>query len=123
MSRAGAPPRWIQLAISAEALQVSAAGKLHDLKGWNRPTLDAAWDGVSEDARTCLRVAAVKSFNVPNAPACRDPKSAVQVFQNLHVPVTQDNAAVMSWALLYYAAKGHSDYADALLSKFETSAP
>jgi len=114
------PTLWVQLAVGAEALQASAAGKLQALKRLDRTALDAAWSQAPDDTRDCLRTAATKSFRIPNPPACRDEKaSALWILQRLGIRTPAAEPEAASWALLYYAAKGHTDYAEALFAHLE----
>lgn len=114
------PALWVQLAVGAEALQASAAGKLQALKRLDRKALDAAWAQAPDDTRDCLRTAATKSFHIPNPPPCRDEKtSALWILQRLGIRTPAAEPEAASWALLYYAAKGHTDYAEALFAHLQ----
>jgi hypothetical protein len=114
--RTGAPLRWLQVAASAEAMQVSMAEALRP-NNITRAGLDAAWTAAPENAKACIRAAATRTFHLP-APPCPDQKAPTWLIQRLQITPDAAHRAAVAAALLYFTAKGHSEYADALIQKF-----
>ena len=113
----GLPVFMVRTATIAEAMQVSMAQVLSSARGLDRPQLDAAWADASPGLKACFLNSAAKLYHL-RPPACPDPRTTLLLVQNLGIPAIPGQRTAARAALVYFAGKAESEYANAIVAMY-----